>query len=93
MEQLPASNPLSQASALLQDREIPPEERASILKQIEKVVEEGRQHITCDAFLVKPRKRGVLLATSGTVASGHWPFRCKIVVRNTNTSSSTARLP
>lgn len=61
MEQVPESNPLSQASALLQDREMPPEERARILHQIEKVVEEGRQPITAAAFLVKPRKRGVLL--------------------------------
>jgi len=61
MEQVPESNPLSQASVLLQDRAMPPEERASILKQIEKVVEEGRQPITGAAFLVKPSKRGVLL--------------------------------
>lgn len=61
METPPALEPLSEAARLLQDRPLSPEERSRVLSQIEAVVEQERQPLGEEAFVVRPRRRGVLL--------------------------------
>jgi hypothetical protein len=61
---------------LPEDRQVSLEERAQILRQIERVVEEGRTPVTPEAFYCTPRKTGILfpalinLAAAALVAGG-----------------------
>jgi hypothetical protein len=54
------TQPLAPVDLLQEDREVSPEERARILKQIERVVAEGRIPVTSEAFSLRSRKSGIL---------------------------------